>query len=255
MAPPNKSRAVTRSSEEPKSPDLSEESKKIINAINLKLDEKLDQIRVEFRAALAEKNAEIAALKTHFSSLQTRVEKLEEAIDDGDAYERRDTLLFSGDGVPAVSTDEIPASVVCSLVKEKLRLNLNPTDISTAHRMGRKPNTQATDRRKLVVKLCRRDLKRDILMAAKNIKPDFYVNESLTPLRSKILFALRKIRRSHPHILKGSSSIEGRVFAWIASDPGRADSPYARILVNSLSKLSSFCEENLNLPLSNFIDQ
>ena len=238
MAPPSKTRALTRTSDDSKSSDLNDESKKIIEAISLKLDEKLDQFRAEFRAALAEKNEEIIILKTQVSSLQNRVEKLEEAIDEGDAYERRDTLLFSGDGLPVVSADEVPVNVVCSMVKEKLRLNLNPTDISTAHRMGRKPTSQATDRRKLVVKLCRRDLKRDILMAARNIKPDIYVNESLTPLRSKILFALRKMRRSHPHILKGSTSIEGRVFAWIASDPGRLDSPHVRILVNSISKLS-----------------
>ena len=182
--------------------------------------------------ALAEKTEKIQVLESQVKTLLNRVEKLEDAIDEGDAYERRDTLIISGEG-SVVSQDETPVDVICSLVKEKLKLNLHQSDISTAHRMGRKSVSQAADKRKLVVKLCRRDVKRDILNAAKNLKPNIYVNESLTPLRSTILFVLRKMRRAHPNVIKGSNSMDGRVFAWISSDPGRPDSSNVRILVNS----------------------
>ena len=255
MPLPSKTRSGASKRTDVNISDLSDESKKIIDAITLKLDEKLEEIRVEFRMALAEKAESIKILESQVKILQSRVEKLEDAIDEGDAYERRDTLIISGEGLPEVSQDESSVSVVCSVVKDKLKLNLQTSDISTAHRMGRKPASQAPDKRKLVVKLCRRDVKKDILMAAKNLKPNIYVNESLTPIRSTILFVLRKMRRSHPNVIKGSTSMDGRVFAWIASDPGRPDSSNVRVLVNSHTKLLKLSEEKLGLPLESFIDQ
>ena len=191
--------------------------------------------REEFRAALESKTTQITNLKSEVSHLKDRIVKLEERIDDGDAYERRDTLIFTGDGVPVGLSDENPVSVVCGLVREKLKIAIQPSDISTAHRMGRKPVTQAPDTRKLVVKFCRRDIKKDILLAGKNLKPNFYVNESLTPIRNTILFALRKMRRAHPNIVKGACTIDGRVFAWVSPSPESQSN--VRILVNSHSSL------------------
>ena len=103
------------------------------------------------------------------------------------------------------------------------------------------------------MKLCRRDIKKDIILAGKNLKPNFYVNESLTPVRNTILFVLRKMRRSHPNIIKGSCTIDGRVFAWVAPTPGGQNN--VRVLVNSHSRLLKLCEENLRTPLCSFIEQ
>ena len=49
-----------------------------------------------------EKDEKIASLEGDVTALKGRVAKMEEWIDAADAYEKRDTLLFSRDSVPAV---------------------------------------------------------------------------------------------------------------------------------------------------------
>ena len=58
-------------------------------------------------------------------------------------------------------------------------------DISVALRVGAKRNTQGLDKRSIVVKLCRRDTKFDLMKACKAVNPkNIYINESLTRLRA-----------------------------------------------------------------------
>lgn len=131
-----------------------------------------------------------------------------------------------------------------------------PGDISTSHRLGKKPTTQAADRRRVVVKLLRRDLKKDILYACRQLKPDFYASESLTPLRNTILYVLRKMKRAHGDAVVGCSSIDGRVFGWVKpptdGPPGLKN---VKILVNSHVQLQDFALQYLDRPVSDFIDQ
>ena len=50
-----------------------------------------------------------------------------------------------------------------------------------AHRLGPKKNTQGLDKSSIVVKLCRRDTKLDLMKACKTVKPkNIYINESWT---------------------------------------------------------------------------
>jgi hypothetical protein len=111
-----------------------------------------------------------------------------------------------------VVADESCRAVICSFVKEKLQLNIAPTDISTSHRIGKKPMTQVEMKRRIVVKLCRRDIKKDILFACRQLKPNFFANENLTPVRNTQMFVLRKMRRAYEDKVLGCSSIDGTVF-------------------------------------------
>ena len=104
------------------------------------------------------------------------------------AYECRDTLIISGD-VPAVNDNKNCYHIVTTLLHNGIRLQLHPDGISTAHYIGRKPALPSTDKRG-IIKLCRRDLKQDILSACREFKPSFYINESLTPTRSTFMYAL-----------------------------------------------------------------
>jgi hypothetical protein len=236
----------------------SDEGKKIVAAIR----EEFDRMRAEFGAVLEEKiaklvevkNKEIGELRSEVDFLRKAVAGMEEKIDDGDAYERRDTLVFSGDGVPTATTGELPTEVVCKLVKEQLRLTINSCDVSTAHRLGKKPLNQEPDRRKIVVKLCRRDLKKDILYACRQFKPDFYVNESLTPVRNTVLFVLRKMKRAHKEKITGTCTIDGRVFAWVAPNSAPPGSRSVKVLVNSHAALCEFTLKQLDKPLTEFIE-
>ena len=70
--------------------------------------------------------------------------------------------------------------------------------MNTAHRIGMKLDTQALDKRSIIVKHLR-DTKRQIISASRNDKAiGLFINENLTPLRRNIFYALRQIRRAHP---------------------------------------------------------
>ena len=138
---------------------------------------------------------------------------LEERLDDMDGYKWKDTLIFSGSGLPEVKVGENCSQLVIHLLKQKLKLNMNPNEISTSHRIGKKPINQKPDKRRIIAKFCRRDHKVDILNACREIKPDIYANESFTPTREAILFALRKAKKLFPSKVTGCYSRRGRVFA------------------------------------------
>ena len=195
-------------------------------------------------------------------------------MDEEDAYVRRDTIIFSGSAVPPVVNGEICANIVTDLAKDKLRMQIRDGDISTAHRLGKKPTTQGPDKRSIIVKLCRRDLKTEILQAKKNLvstrNSTLYINESLTPRRSTILYTLRRIKRTHPSVVVGCSSFDGRVYAYTKPAPTRssaqtqdgesatADSNQrprnVRHLINTHDSLVNFCRKYVKQPLDNFLE-
>ena len=170
---------------------LSEEGKLIVQLIT----DHNDILKSEFTEKIKEKDKEIAIVKSELNSVRTRLAQLEDRHDDAEAYERRDTLIISGDGVPEASLGENCTVIVSSMIREKLRKNISAGDISVSHRIGQKPRSpQHVDRRNIFVKLCRRNLKDELLSACRSLRPNIYLNESLTPTRSTILYALRKVK-------------------------------------------------------------
>ena len=204
---------------------------------------------------LNDKSELIASLQDEVSHLKSTISKLEGRIDDADAYERRDTLIIAGEGVPVVTVGESCTSIVGDLIKHKLKINVAPGDISTAHRLGKKPVNQQLDKRNLIVKLCPRDLKRDILTACRNLKPNLYINESLTPVRSTIMYVLRNAKKKSNRLV-GCSSMDGRIFAWIKRDEeAGANERNIRVPINTYMELDSFCSDVLQEPMSNYLQR
>ena len=128
----------------------------------------IQSLKTEFSSLLEAKNKEISELKLINQDLRIKMVKLENMVDDGDAYERRDTVILTGSAVPAVSQGEICNELVKKLVKDVLKLEINTSDISTSHRIGKKRISQEADRRNLIVKFCRRDVKHSVISASKN---------------------------------------------------------------------------------------
>ena len=191
------------------------------------------------------------AISNECKSLNERVNHMEELIDDDNAYSRRESLIFSGPAVLSeIGDNETCAPSVMKLLKTKLKIEINPNDISVSHRLGSKKN-QGQDKRSIIAKFCRRDLKRDILASAKRVKPsDFFVNESLTNVRQKISQALRLAKKEHSDVISGITSIEGRVFVWRKGTEGSRD---VRHCVNTLARLEDFCMRNLGQSSTNFL--
>ena len=211
------------------------------------------ELREDFVKSSAAKDKEIGLLKNEVKTLKQNLGKLEATIDDQDAYERRDTVIVSGNSLPEVSPGENCSDIVRQVIKEKLKIELPPTEINTIHRLGRKPMTQTPDKRPFIIKLCRRDTKKELLQAAKeqHSTSPIYINESLTPKRSTILYTLRQIKKAHPSLVTGCTSIDGRVFAFTKSTtPGGRN---ARHLVNHHAGLVDFCRDYVKKPLDTFL--
>ena len=255
---------------------LSPDGKLIVSAISAEIDSlrnelkdsfnsELDKFREEFSSLLDNRNHEIEELKVQHAksqeevkSLNIKVTKLESVIDEEDAYMRHETLIFSGSILPAFHPSENCPDIVRKIVKEKLHLEQD-MDISTAHRLGKKPQSNSPaspDKRSIIVKFCQRDTKKNIYLAARTAKvQNLYVNESLTPTRQKILYALRQIRRAHPNLLTGSSTFDGKVYAYTKpSSTAPSDARNIRHEINSQKRLTSFCTDYIRQPLETFLD-
>jgi len=107
--------------------------------------------------------------------------------------------------------------------------------------------------RKILFKLVRRDLKADILNACRNARPDFYVNESLTPSRDKIYFILRKAARKYPEKIHHCKTFDGNVTVYMQPQrttrgPPRLD----KIILNTRQKLMDFLQNTLSSSIEEF---
>ena len=197
-----------------------------------------------FGEILKEKDEKVKNLEEKVDILQDQVRNLEESIDSNSQYERRDTFTVSGDSVPLCTPNEDCKSVINNLFRTHLNLNVETTEISTAHRLGKKPT--GPDRRSIIVKVCRRDQVKDIFTACKTVKPPFYVNPALTPTRSKIMYTLRQLRKKFPSKILGCRAINGdpRV---ILKSVGRSTRR------NAAEEISSFKIINTKHALESFV--
>lgn len=204
------------------------------------LEFKMKKLVADLQGQLSSKDSAIQHLEHEVTTLRKRVMMLEDRVEDADSYERRDTVVVSGSEVPEATNDEDSSRVFINIVKNKVGINVKPSDISTAHRLGRKSSTQAPDKRSLIVKLCRRELKHDLMKACKTVRPNnIYINENLTKTRSTALYAIRQAKKKYPEKISGCSSFDGRVYAWIK--PPSADGRSSKMLVNSRERFSELC--------------
>ena len=238
-----------------------------IQALHVQLTDEfnceLQKVRDEFTAALSSKNEEtesfkqeLLAAKGEINTLTNNVLKMKASIDEADAYQRRETVILSGTELPAAQPNENCANIVRTIIRDKLRLSIDPA-ISTAHRLGKPPNTTNTpDKRNIIVKFCQRDVKHTVYSAARQMKlRGLYVNESLTPTRSTILYALRQIKRAHPQLVTGCSTYDGKVFAYTKPSPNAPpEARNIRIEINTNERLAAFCTDFIRQPLETFLN-
>ena len=208
--------------------------------------------------ALSVKCEEIDSLKTKVDLLEKTVYKMKDDLDWADQYERKDIVVISGSAVPPVTTDRISGKenthdLVCTLVKNNLNVDLLATDINTCHRLGPVNRAECnSNRRNIVVKLCRRDKKKEIIEASKRLKkPNFFCNESLTATRRTIYQALRKMRKDQPTLVKGCNTIEGKIYGY--TPPEGTNARDKRHLINNMEELKTFCRTYVKLPIDNFL--
>ncbi|KAG0729250.1 hypothetical protein GWK47_003543 [Chionoecetes opilio] len=178
--------------------------KVITEIITTNLNDKLTDIQKE----IAEKDKQIHLLKNDITTLKCRVDDLELHLDNVDQYERRDTVILSGASLPPETTQENTTNVTTQVIKDQLKINIKESDISVSHRLG--PKRQQVNR-PIIVKLVNRSLKRDLVGACIQLRPQLYVNESLTPKRRGLLNKILTIRKAHTQKFQQCYTQDGRI--------------------------------------------
>ena len=150
-------------------------------------------------------------------------------------------------------TRESILSIVQKALKDHLNFDIASTDISILHRLQKK-NRPGPDNRDIMIKFCRREMKKNLLIKACCAKVDgIYINEALTPLRRSIAYVLRKAKRKFPNIISGSTTFEGKNVAWI-----KAPDPNARpmkLALHTKEKFLKFCQQTLKKPVTHFVKE
>ena len=247
-----KTRNTGDNEEELDTSKLSEDGKLII----MVLEQKMEQLISKFTNEIKKRDEKIEMLEKEVIDLRQGVAKLSEKLDDADAYERRDTLIISGSAIPVATPGERVADLVCEMVRQKMKMTLSSTEISTAHRLGGRPKSQTEDKRNFIVKLCRRETKQEIISACKKTKPEgLFINENLTPLRNNIFHSLRRAKRKFPNIIAGCGSYDGKVHVYIRPpNPAAHMARNSKVSVNTQEQLIHFCKQTLKIEPSTLLD-
>lgn len=225
----------------------------IIEYITDLMTEKLDAAIKEIVSKYEERDREVQQLKDEVTSLKNDLGEMTERLEDLESQGRSDNIIISGGALPETKAGENPVEVSSSVLRDKLKYICHPDEIVDAYRVGKRSSTQVPDRRSLVMKLRSRDVKRDVLKAARTVKPDsLYFRESLIPSRSTVLYALRRARRRCPDKIAAVGSMDGRVYLWlILPDPSARNK---KIFINNRHQLNHLCDKSLGFPASELLD-
>ena len=186
------------------------------------------------------------------SALEVQLKQARNKIDDADQYERKDSVIISGNAVPPMAEEEDTHTLVQKLLKDHFNTDITLRDINTTHRLGPLKASTPT-RRNIYVKFVRRDVKKHVIKKSKELgrTTGLYANESLTPLRRTIFNALRKMKADVPDIVKGCYTMEGKIFAF--TPPVGNNSKEQRHCITDMGALQAFCRDYVKEPLDTFL--
>ena len=119
-----------------------------------------------FNFLMTEKEKKINKLEKTVNQLNAaKVLDMEDEMDSAAAYSRKESLIIAG-SIPEGHRNENCNEIVVNLLKNNINLHVDSRDISIAHCVGVRKQ-QSSDRKNIIFKLCRRDLKHDILSACR----------------------------------------------------------------------------------------
>ena len=215
------------------SPDLMKLAQAIVKAVLTISDAKLE--------------AERKRHELEVEGLRHQIQELTDQKDDLENYGRRNTFVISGPAITPVATHEDTYSTVIDIVNSKVGFQLSRQDIDVCHRLpvsrGGDASRQPDPTKKpIIVKLCRREVKHQILRACREKKPkDIYFNESLSSTRQKIMYVIRKVKANDSTVIASYKTEDGNIRVYSPS-PGASREPRRFIMttLNTRRELDDF---------------
>ncbi|XP_031338839.1 uncharacterized protein LOC116167585 [Photinus pyralis] len=162
------------------------------------------KITEEQSKLLREYDKKFEVLRQENVNLKEKVKSQEEKIDELEQYSRVNCVEING--IPESKNEDV-LNIVKS-VGTALEINVSDGDVDACHRLGTKQEGRI---RGIIVKFVRRATKEEFLRKRKikrnlntsdigstNYPADVvYINESLSPVRRKVLAAARSVKRDH----------------------------------------------------------
>lgn len=187
---------------------LSPESLTLVRILVIILSKQFSTEINGLKSEIQKKDEVITELSDEVNALKSKVSDLELNLDDVAQYERRDTIILSGPALPNETPQENTTLVAINTIRDNLKINLKESEISVSHRLGA---STVQRKRPLMIKLTNRSLKYDLVGACIKLKPQLYINESLTPKRLNILRQILGIRRAHKEKVQSVYTSEGKI--------------------------------------------
>ena len=188
------------------------------------------------------------------ASLEKELRAVNKKIDDADAYERKDSVILSGPAITPMEDNENTPALVEKLLKDHMDIEITNHDISITHRLG-PMKSSAPRKRNIYVKFVRRQLKKQVVQKSKTAGKNspLHAFESLTPLRRKMLGVLRRMKSNVPTVVKGFTSIDGKVFAY--TPPVAGNTRDQKHHIEDWESLASFCRDHVKQALDDFLQE
>lgn len=166
-----------------------------------KIDESTEAVKIQ-TVELEKCRKQIEELVRENNMLKDKVEVLEGRIEEQEQYSRRNVVEIHG--IPQEKNEDMVA--VVKEVGKALDMEITSPMIDACHRLGRRPGPNSSPPA-IIVKFTSR-LDKEELLRKRRIKNNFstrhmnlgvdqpiYINESLTPMRKKLLAEARRIKR------------------------------------------------------------
>ena len=199
--------------------------------------------------AISSRDEKIKKLEGQVSVLQKDNTELRNMLDDVSQYNRRDNIKILG--VP-YKKDEDVIKIVKDITKHTTGEELHDNEISVAHRIISKEDRDKLDSvpfnenapvtpknaPSIVVKFCRRNTKTKVFESRKQTVakpncpyPRAEIYEDVTPLRSRILYALRNKKDDDDNkVYRYVWSREGRIYCRTDAESKRSPQPKPHII-------------------------
>ena len=177
-------------------PAIVEKVSNIIKTANKDLVDNVSSLRTEvtsLRAALADRDAQIAAL-------QSDVQHLKDAHDALEQHGRRHSLRING----VSNEQEDTTQAVVKIANDILGVDppLEERDISVSHRLPTRRNAPPNQPKPIIVRFVSRADRDRVLKIRKNLKDynedkdtKLYINEDLTAIRAKLFSTARSLQK------------------------------------------------------------
>ena len=223
--------------------------KRILSELGEKIDFLSNKIST-FETLLAEKNSKIEKLEEELVLVKSNFSQMEERFDEIECEKRNNSIIISGGEVPAHNNNENCVSLVDNLIRTKLQCSLGSSMVTSAYRIGSKPNSQREDRRSIIAKFSNEEIAQQVIRSSRTVKPTkLYFSENLIPKRSYLCKILRSARKNYSSVISGCSSIRGKIYVWLKTSDSVPGSKNTRIPVNNYAQLKRLCQDFLKIDI------